>query len=237
MARSVPHDYDLAAQAFYAAGRAAFAAGEPRESNTSATNPNNAAAWDQSFRSDVALTGSPLARQYGPVEMHWWAGYDDARSAWFDRGWRYSIAKGYASPPINSDGTMATRGRLYHLRYVYTFIWKDPSNAGWGRGKSNPDPDGLNYLTQDEIDWEIDRARQDRLGGTTQPQEGYVDPSTAGLPQKGAVSVPTTAATPYQYPYAGYNWAAVQQAQRQGRGPYFGSGGGLWNVLPLLLGR
>lgn len=229
--RSVPHDYDAAAKVFYETGRAARVAGEPRDSSASATNPNNPAAWLQSFRSDPALITGDLVRRYGAVEIWWWRGYDDVTHEWPDRGWRYSIDKGYNSAPINFDGTDATRGRLYFLRWVYVFGWKDPSNTSYGRGKLNPVDDALRVLTREEIDWELEQGQADRRNRITPPLEGYRDPASAGIPPKGASPPPVVASNENRYPYRGYNWRAVQDAQRT-RGGF--PNGGLWNVLPLL---
>lgn len=233
--RKVQRDYNFAATDFYLAGRTAQAAGEDRDNNASPSNPNNAAAWEQSYKTDPALTGDPLAAKYGAVDYHYWFGWDDAKAGWPDRTWQASLSRGAYRPPINFDGK--TRTRLWWLYWLYTSSWMGSIGPTYTAGSLLGAED---FLTPLEIQWEIEQARKDKAAGTTPPLFGYREPGDAGVPAKGAPPVPVTKPPERERDpdelYPGYDVEAVRRYRRRSVLPFGGIGfgrRGLADILPL----
>lgn len=236
--RKVQRDYNFAATDFYLAGRKAYAAGELRDDPTSGSSPNNPIAWEQSYKTDPALTADPLAAKYGPVEFHYWFGWDDASVNWPDRTWQASISRGAYRPPINFDGS--TRSRLWWLYWLYTSSWKGTVGPTYVPGSISA---AETFLTVEEIQYEIDAARKDRAAGTTPPLYGYREPSEAGIKPKGSPTTTTTtttttgtpAALDPDSPYAGFDIAAVRRYRPARILPFGGMpfGRNLSDVLPI----
>jgi hypothetical protein len=246
MAITLPHDFAQAAQIFYAAGRQARQKGEPREVNTSPTNPNNAAYWDQSYKTDPALQLSMAPHPYGTPDLFWWIGWDDQDCNWPDRGWQNAMGLCIYNPPINYTGQSSSRNRLYELVNLYRFGWLNYSNPAYGTGPGQTVPTGggeyTQFLTSDEIVFEIQRAQKDRASAITPPLAGYVDPSTAGIPPLGGGSTTNTntgdtSLQTQEYPYNLYNWQAALSYEQQQPSAFGGlsfGNGGMSNILPLL---
>lgn len=203
MARIVSSDYATAAEGFYQAGRLAQAGGEPYDDPKSATNPNNAVAWDQSFKTNASLIGSPYTNSYGAVLYHWYFGWKDMAAGWPNRGWQYSLMRIDRMPPVSStEGERVTR--LQWLCWLYTNAWQGILSSPYPPGDS---PEAEKVLTPAEIDWELTQGSADRKGGHA-AQQGYREPADAGIPGKGAIA-PAPAPAADGSPYAGYDNAAV----------------------------
>ncbi len=205
-------NYAADAQTMYVSGRNAKRTGEPRENPASASHPDNPVMWNQGYKSNPALMSTGTAAQYGPVYIHWFAGWDDQNYGWTDRGWMYSILRGDRSPPINYDGS--NRSRLFWLRSLYTFGWINAYDDGWNPGRGDPTgmAVGSGLVGPNEAWWEFQQGRADRKGNVANPQDGYKDPAAYGIPRDSSTSMtppvtPTTSApTNSMFGGGGANW-------------------------------
>lgn len=190
--RKVSNSYATAADTFYAAGRDAYVKGHDRTDTKSPSNPNNPLAWDQSFRRELSLTngsdalasiaprlsraladrlkvltdrnpGSPI---YGPVENHYYAGFDDAASDWTDRGWLSSQMWVRLRLETLPEQEMLRAG--YQVSY-YIRGW----NGTRTEYRAGEDLPAEKYLSPQEINAQIDAGGADRKSGNGSAEAGY----------------------------------------------------------------
>lgn len=173
-AKTLPPTYAAAAEALYSGGRAARAAGQQRTDPNATDHPDNAAAWDQSYKANpiYADQAGPKGGHYGPVALHWFFGWDDQDAGWPNRGWAYSISRG-AVTNFGFDGIQ--RFRDVNLANLYSLGWTK-YQEDWTH-TAIPAREGVSEI---EARWEFEQGQQDRKNGQSPPVLGF-KPTPAAL--------------------------------------------------------